>query len=97
MFTLIFHIDKQGNGLCRHQIFSIWWQPKASQWIIYSHPKIKLFLESNRGDDDDNHYCVFYDDVDGDICDDVEDADDWDEQGIMIVVVCAEQPVLKHF
>ena len=78
--------------------------------LFTAHPKIKLFLESNRGDngenhyclshdggdDNDNHYCIFHDDVDGDVCDDVEDADDWDEQGIMIVVVCAEQPVLKH-
>ena len=43
-----------------------------------------------------NHYCVLHDDADGDVCDDVEDADDLDEQGIMLVVVCAEQPVLKH-
>ena len=63
--------------------------------LFTAHPKIKLFLESNLGDDNDNHYCVLHDDVDGNVCDDVEDADDWDEQGIMIVVVCAEQPVLK--
>ena len=64
--------------------------------LFTAHPKIKLFLESNLGDDNDNHYYVLHDDVDGNVCDDVEDADDWDEQGIMIVVVCAEQPVLKH-
>ena len=80
--------------------------------LFTAHPKIKLFLESNRGDDGDNHYCIFHDggddddnhyfvlhdDADGDVCDDVEDPDDLDEQGIMLVVVCAEQPVyvLKH-
>ena len=41
---------------------------------------------------------MLHDDVDGNVCDDVEDPDDLDEQGIMLVVVCAEQPVyvLKH-
>ena len=57
-----------------------------------------MYIIIDSGDDDDNHYCVLHDDVDGDVCDDVEDADDLDEQGIMLVVVCAEQPVyvLKH-
>ena len=44
--------------------------------LFTAHPKIKLFLESNLGEDNDNHYCVLHDDV--------EDADDWDEQGIML-------------
>ena len=52
--------------------------------LFTAHPKIKLFLESNLGDDNDNHYYVLHDDVDGNVCDDVEDADDWDEQGIML-------------
>ena len=29
--------------------------------LFTAHPKIKLFLESNSGDDDDNHYCIFHD------------------------------------